>query len=117
MLPRPPKYTRTHTLVRYRTRVRAIDLEMTGLVPEQHRIIESATSVTDVHLNVHAEGPVLALRRLDEELAIIDDWNVEQHGKSGLTKRVRESQIDDADAEQQTIAFLEKWIPAGKSPM
>src|SRR3546814_4985185 len=50
-------------------------------------------------------------------LAIMDDWNVEQHGKSGLTKRVRESQIDDADAEQQTIAFLEKWIPAGKSPM
>ncbi|HEY9547802.1 MAG TPA: oligoribonuclease [Solimonas sp.] len=94
-----------------------IDLEMTGLVPEQHRIIEIATIVTDVHLNVLAEGPVLALRRLDEELAIMDDWNVEQHGKSGLTKRVRESQIDDADAEQQTIAFLEKWIPAGKSPM
>src|SRR3546814_4324012 len=47
----------------------------------------------------------------------MDDWNVEQHGKSGLTKRVRESQIDDADAEQQTIAFLEKWIPAGQSPM
>src|SRR3546814_3299970 len=71
-----------------------IDLEMTGLVPEQHRIIEIATIVTDVHLNVLAEGPVLALRRLDEELAIMDDWNVEQHGKSGLTKRVRESQID-----------------------
>src|SRR3546814_9139368 len=67
-----------------------IDLEMTGLVPEQHRIIEIATIVTDVHLNVLAEGPVLALRRLDEELAIMDDWNVEQHGKSGLTKRVRE---------------------------
>src|SRR3546814_5074736 len=58
-----------------------IDLEMTGLVPEQHRIIEIATIVTDVHLNVLAEGPVLALRRLDEELAIMDDWNVEQHGK------------------------------------
>src|SRR3546814_15058671 len=90
---------------------------MTGLVPEQHRIIAIATIVTDVHRNGLAEGPVLALRRLDEELAIMDDWNVEQHGKSGLTKRVRESQIDDADAEQQTIAFLDKWIPAGKSPM
>src|SRR3546814_18983754 len=88
---------------------------MTGLVPEQHRIIEIATIVTDVHLNVLAEGPVLALRRLDEELAIMDDWNVEQHGKSGLTKRVRESQIDVADAEQQTIAFIEKWSRAGKS--
>src|SRR3546814_19374844 len=90
---------------------------MTGRVPKQHRIVEIATIGTDVHHNVLAEGPVLALRRLDEELAIMDDWNVEQHGKSGLTKRVRESQIDDADAEQQTIAFLAKWIPAGKSPM
>lgn len=94
-----------------------IDLEMTGLVPEQHRIIEIATVVTDVHLNVLAEGPVLALRRLDEELALMDAWNVDQHGKSGLTQRVRESEIDDADAERQTIAFLEKWVPAGKSPI
>src|SRR3546814_13703847 len=90
---------------------------MTGLVPEQHRIIAIATIVTDVHRNGLAEGPVLALRRLDEELAIMDDWNVEQHGKSGLTKRVRESQIDDADAKQQTTAFPEKWIAAGKSQL
>lgn len=94
-----------------------IDLEMTGLIPEQHRIIEIATIVTDVHLNVLAEGPVFALRRLDEELALMDAWNVDQHGKSGLTQRVRESEIDDAEAERQTIAFLEKWVPAGKSPI
>jgi len=94
-----------------------IDLEMTGLVPEQHRIIEIATIVTDAHLNILAEGPVLAIRRKEEELAIMDEWNVNQHGKSGLIKRVRESEIDDADAERQTIEFLEKWVPAGKSPM
>src|SRR3546814_17193328 len=79
-----------------------IDLEMTGLVPEQHRIIEIATIVNDVHLNVLAEGQVLALRRLDEELAIMDDWHVEQTGKSELTRRVRESTLDDAATEQQT---------------
>ena len=94
-----------------------IDLEMTGLIPEQHRIIEIATIVTDVHLNVLAEGPVLAIHRSEEELGLMDEWNVRQHGGSGLTARVRASAISDAEAEAQTIAFLEKWVPAGKSPI
>ena len=94
-----------------------IDLEMTGLIPEQHRIIEIATIVTDVHLNVLAEGPMLALQREESELALMDEWNTRQHGGSGLTARVRASTISDADAEAQTIAFLEKWVPAGKSPI
>jgi oligoribonuclease len=94
-----------------------IDLEMTGLIPEKHRIIEIATIVTDVHLNVLAEGPMLAVHREEEELALMDEWNTRQHGGSGLTTRVRASTITDAEAEAQTIAFLEKWVPAGKSPI
>jgi oligoribonuclease len=94
-----------------------IDLEMTGLVPERHRIIEIATIVTDTQLNVLAEGPVLAIRQSDEELAAMDEWNTTQHGKSGLTRRVRESVVTEADAERRTIEFLERWVPAGKSPM
>ena len=83
-----------------------IDLEMTGLVPERHRIIEIATVVTDQHLNLLAEGPVLAIHQSEEELAAMDAWNTNQHGKSGLTARVRESTVLDADAEQQTLDFL-----------
>ena len=94
-----------------------IDLEMTGLVPERHRIIEIATVVTDQHLNLLAEGPVLAIHQSEEELAAMDAWNTNQHGKSGLTARVRESTVLDADAEQQTLDFLAQWVPAGKSPM
>lgn len=94
-----------------------IDLEMTGLVPERHRIIEIATIVTDQHLNTLAEGPVLAIHQNDEELAAMDAWNTNQHGKSGLTARVRESTVLDADAERQTLDFLAQWVPAGKSPM
>jgi oligoribonuclease len=94
-----------------------IDLEMTGLIPERHRIIEIATVVTDQHLNLLAEGPVLAIHQSDEELATMDAWNTNQHGKSGLTARVRESAVLDADAEQQTLDFLAQWVPAGKSPM
>jgi oligoribonuclease len=94
-----------------------IDLEMTGLVPEQHRIIEIATIVTDANLEILAEGPVLALHRSDAELEAMDEWNTRQHGQSGLTQRVRESRLADADAEQQTVDFLAQWVPHNKSPM
>ena len=94
-----------------------IDLEMTGLVPEEHRIIEIATLVTDTHLNLLATGPVLAVHQPEHELAKMDEWNVDQHGKSGLTRRVRDSVIGEAEAEQQTLEFLRQWVPSGKSPI
>jgi len=94
-----------------------IDCEMTGLIPEEHRIIEIATIVTDSELNVLAEGPVIAVHQPEHELAKMDEWNVNQHGKSGLTARVRASQVSAAEAEAQTIAFLRDWVPAGKSPI
>ena len=94
-----------------------IDLEMTGLVPERHRIIEIATLVTDSQLNLLAEGPVLAIHQPDEELEAMDEWNTRQHGGSGLTQRVRDSRIDEREAQARTIAFLSKWVPAGKSPI
>ena len=94
-----------------------IDLEMTGLEPERDVIIEMATIVTDSELNVLAEGPVIAIHQSDEALAGMDEWNTRTHGQSGLTQRVRESRIDTAAAEAQTIAFLEQWVPKGKSPI
>ena len=94
-----------------------IDLEMTGLDPDHDVIIEMATIVTDSDLNTLAEGPVIAIHQSDEILAGMDDWNTRQHGGSGLTQRVRESRIDMAQAERQTIAFLEQWVPKGKSPI
>ncbi len=94
-----------------------IDLEMTGLIPERHRIIEIATLITDSELNLLAEGPVIAVKQSDEELAAMDEWNTRQHGGSGLTQRVRESVISEAQAEEQCLEFLSQWVPAGKSPM
>ena len=94
-----------------------IDLEMTGLDPEADVIIEMATIVTDSELNVLAEGPVIAVHQSDERLAAMDEWNTRTHGESGLTQRVRDSKISQAEAEAQTIAFLEKWVPKGKSPI
>lgn len=94
-----------------------IDLEMTGLDTQNDQIIEIATLVTNPGLDILAEGPVLAIHQSDEALAAMDEWNTRQHGNSGLTQRVRDSRISEAEAEQQTIAFLEKWVPTGASPM
>lgn len=94
-----------------------IDLEMTGLDTDQDRIIEIATIVTDEHLNILAEGPVLAIHQPDIVLNAMDEWNTRQHGQSGLVQRVRRSTLTAQDAEQQTLAFLKKWVDAKKSPM
>ena len=94
-----------------------IDLEMTGLEPEHDVIIEMATIVTDSDLNILATGPVIAVHQSDALLAGMDEWNTRTHGESGLTQRVRDSKISVAEAESQTIAFLEQWVPKGKSPI
>ncbi|HBN8399447.1 oligoribonuclease [Pseudomonas aeruginosa] len=94
-----------------------IDLEMTGLDPDRDVIIEMATIVTDSDLNTLAEGPVIAIHQPEEILAGMDEWNTRQHGQSGLTQRVRESTVCMAEAEAQTLAFLEQWVPKRSSPI
>lgn len=106
-----------HDVVKKENNLIWIDLEMTGLNPEVDRIIEIATIVTDQYLNILAEGPVLAVHQSDEQLALMDNWNVTTHTASGLVKRVKESQIDEQSAERQTIEFLKQWVPAGASPI
>ena len=94
-----------------------IDLEMTGLDPDSDRILEIATIVTDAQLNVLAEGPVLAVHQDEAVLDQMDDWNQNQHGGSGLLERVRASSVDEAEAQRQTLEFLERYVPGGSSPM
>ena len=94
-----------------------IDLEMTGLDPDRDLIIEIATVVTDKHLVVLAEGPVLAIHQSDPVLSGMDEWNTRQHADSGLVDRVRASTTDEPNAEQQTLAFLRKYAEPGSSPM
>jgi len=94
-----------------------IDLEMTGLEPQTDRIIEIATIVTDKQLNILAEGPELAIHVSDECLEGMDEWCTNQHAKSGLTQRVKDSKISDSAAAQETISFLEKYVDKGVSPM
>ena len=94
-----------------------IDLEMTGLEPQSDVIIEIATIVTDKELNILAEGPVMAIHQPDSVLDTMDEWCTNQHGKSGLTQRVKDSQVSEAQAETATIEFLQQFVNKGKSPM
>jgi oligoribonuclease len=94
-----------------------IDLEMTGLCPDTDSILEIACVVTDRDLNVLATGPEYAIHHGEAQLMAMDDWNRNQHGKSGLWQRVLESDVDHARAEADTLAFLQRWVHAGRSPM
>ncbi len=94
-----------------------VDMEMTGLDPDNDRIIEVAVIVTDSDLNVLAEGPVFAIHQSDETLDKMDAWNKGTHGRSGLIDRVKASTISEEMAELALIEFLKDYVPAGKSPM
>jgi len=94
-----------------------IDLEMTGLDTDRDSILEIATIVTDSQLNVLAEGPELAIAHSLSTLEAMDEWNRNQHGKSGLWHRVIEDGVSLAEAEMRTIAFLQEWIAPNRSPM
>ena len=94
-----------------------IDLEMTGLDPAQHVIVEMATIVTDSSLNILAEGPVIAISRTASELESIEEWSLKTHSSSGLLSRVKESNIDVMQAEKETLQFLHDWVPEGSSPL
>ena len=94
-----------------------LDLEMTGLDPESDHILEIATIITDKNLNVLSEGPVIAIKHSESILERMDEWNVKHHNESGLVERVRASNIGDKEAEERVLAFIQHYVPAGKSPM
>ena len=94
-----------------------IDMEMTGLDPEENVVLEIATIITDKDLNVLAQGPVIAIHQSDEELAKMDDWNVNTHTKSGLVARVKASEHDEARAVAETLDFIRQWVPERTSPL
>ncbi|AXA84015.1 oligoribonuclease [Lysobacter oculi] len=94
-----------------------IDLEMTGLDTRSDSILEIATIVTDAQLNVLAEGPELAIAHPLATLEAMDEWNRNQHGRSGLWRRVLEEGVPMAEAEARTLEFLRAWVPERASPM
>ncbi len=94
-----------------------LDCEMTGLDPQTERIIEIAVVVTGPQLEPRIEGPVLVVHQSDELLGKMDAWNKGTHGRSGLVDKVKASTVTEAQAEQQIIDFLRRYVPKGKAPL
>lgn len=94
-----------------------IDLEMSGLSPDENRILEVAIVVTDADLNFVAESPVLVVHQSDDVLDGMDNWNKGTHGKSGLIDRVKASTLDEAEVEAQMLAFIKQHVLERASPM
>ncbi len=90
---------------------------MTGLNPATDRIIEIATIITDKNLEELAVGPVLAIHQKPSILDSMDEWNTEQHAKSGLMNRVKNSSVTEEEAEKATLKFLQQYISRNSSPM
>jgi len=94
-----------------------LDMEMTGLFPDQDRILELAMVVTNSNLETIAESVVWAVHQPQSVLDGMDEWNQKTHGKSGLIGKVKDSTLAEADVEVQAIEFLKLHVPQGKSPM
>ena len=94
-----------------------LDCEMTGLDPDAERLLEIAVIVTGPHLTPRVEGPVLVIHQSDAQLDRMDAWNKGTHGRSGLIDKVRASTLSEADAEQQILDFLARYVPKGTSPL
>ena len=94
-----------------------LDMEMTGLEPERDRIIEIAVVLTNENLEVIAEAPVIAVHQSDSVLELMDEWNRNTHGKSGLIERVKASALGEAEAEARILAFIQQHVPARSSPI
>jgi len=92
-------------------------MEMTGLSPENDRIIEVALIVTDANLVTVAQAPVWVVHQDDAVLDAMDSWNQGTHGKSGLIAKVKASTLVEAEVEAQALAFLAQHVPPKTSPM
>lgn len=95
-----------------------MDLEMTGLDPTSHVIVEIATIATDDELNIIEEGPDLVIHQPDDVLALMDPFVVNMHTTSGLLEMIKNSAVSHDQAVAETLAFIQKHSPeAGKIPL
>jgi oligoribonuclease len=94
-----------------------LDLEMTGLDPDRHVIVEIASIVTDDQLNLVAEGPDMAINHAEDILSVMEPWSLEHHQASGLLDRIRTSPYTCDQAEAKTLQFLSQYSEEGTSPL
>jgi oligoribonuclease len=92
-----------------------MDLEMTGLDPERHHIVEIATLITDDDLQVVATGPDLVIGASPEQLATMDSYVRDMHTRSGLLARIESSTTTLEEAGPATLEFFQAHVPTKRS--
>ena len=95
-----------------------IDCEMTGLEPDKERLIEIAVIVTGPHLEPRIEGP--GAGDSPERRSCSTRWTpgTRAHtASSGLIDKVRASTLTEAQAEQQILDFLARYVAKNESPL
>jgi oligoribonuclease len=91
-----------------------MDLEMTGLDPDRHVIVEIATLVTNDELEIVAVGPDLVIGATEAELAEMDGVVVKMHTTSGLLEEIKTSMLTLDEAGQQTLDFIRSAVTDSK---
>ncbi|WP_343182515.1 oligoribonuclease [Buchnera aphidicola] len=94
-----------------------IDLEMTGLNPNIHKIIEIATVITTQQLNILSVGPSIPIYQNKKIIGLMNNWNKTIHKKNNLLNKIKNSQYQEIDAENETLNFIKQWVPYQCSPM
>jgi oligoribonuclease len=90
---------------------------MTGLDPEDNKLLEIAVVITGPNLEPRIEGPVLVIHQPERELKKMDKWNRNTHGKSGLIDKVKASTTSEEEAQEELLKFIKKYVPKDKSPL
>ena len=94
-----------------------LDMEMSGLDPENDKVLEIAVVITDPFLTIIAESPVFVVHQEDAVLARMDAWNQGTQGKSGLIEKVKNSKHNEESVTRQLLEFMAKYVGKSKSPM
>jgi oligoribonuclease len=94
-----------------------LDCEMTGLDPQENKLLEVAVIMTGPNLEPRIEGPVMVIHQPESELKKMDKWNQSTHGKSGLIDKVKASTTTAEQAEEELLKFIKKYVPKGLSPL
>jgi oligoribonuclease len=88
-----------------------MDLEMTGLDPDRHTIVEIATLVTDDELVVVEEGPDLVVAQGEAALSAMEPVVRDMHARSGLLTAIAESSLPLEEAGRLTLEFIRRHVP------
>ncbi|WP_288726028.1 oligoribonuclease, partial [uncultured Corynebacterium sp.] len=93
----------SHEIANKNDRIVWIDLEMTGLDPDKHVIVEVAALVTDAELNILGEGIDIVVHATQAQLAEMDEVVVAMHTDNGLLPEITASTVSLADAEDAVL--------------